>query len=150
MKARATASSICTRTDVEAIAAAPLDEMLAGAVIAGRRVAAAVVRAQTAAAMPAAGEALQECAAFPHGAACLVRPGSRVLRDALLVGLIGLPVDVASMMLFDQHLPLIARQMPDALAPQRLKARASSPFASCHRRRRPHRRGCSETWWTAW
>ena len=37
--------------------------------------------------------------------------------NALLVGLIGLPVDVALMMLFDQHLPLIAWQMLDPLAP---------------------------------
>ena len=57
--------------------------------------------AQTAAGMPAAGEALQECAALSHGAACLVRPWSLVACDALLVGLIGLPVDVTSMMLFE-------------------------------------------------
>src|SRR5215216_2923168 len=105
-------------TDVETIAAAPLHEMLTGAVISGRRVTAAVMCAQTAAAMSAAGEALQECAAFPHGTACLVPAGSRVLCNALLVGLIGLPVDVASMMLFDQHLPLIARQMLDSFAPR--------------------------------
>ena len=73
--------------------------------------------AQTAATMPAAGEALQEDAAFPHSTTCLVRAGSRVLCNALLVGLIGLPVDVASMMLFDQHLPLIAREMLDSFAP---------------------------------
>lgn len=105
-------------TNVEAIAAAPLDEMLAGTVISGRRSAPPVMCAQTAAAMPAAGEALQKCAAFSHGAACLVRPRSRVAGDALLVGLIGLPVDVTSMMLFDQHLPLIARQTLDSFAPR--------------------------------
>src|SRR6185312_11899881 len=66
--------------------------------------------------MPAAGKALQERAALSHGAAHLVWPGSRVLGDALLVGLIGLPVDVTSMMLLDQHLPFLARQLPDALA----------------------------------
>src|SRR6185369_11424575 len=58
---------------------------------------------------------LQERAALSHGAAHLVWPGSRVLGDALLVGLIGLPVDVASMMLLDQHLPFLARQLPNAL-----------------------------------
>ena len=105
-------------TDGEAIAAAPLDEMLAGTVISGRRIATPVMCAQTAAAMPAAGEALQKCAALSHGGACLVRPWSRVACDALLVGLIGLPVDVTSMMLFDQHLPLIARQMLDSFAPR--------------------------------
>jgi hypothetical protein len=52
-------------TDVEAIAPAPLDQMLAGAVVSGRRVATPVVRAQTASAMPAAGEALQQGAALP-------------------------------------------------------------------------------------
>ena len=41
--------------DGEAIAAAPLDEMLAGAVIAGRRGATTIVRPQTAAAVSAAG-----------------------------------------------------------------------------------------------
>ena len=35
--------------------------------------------------------------------------------DALLVGLIGLPINIAWMMLVDQHLPLITRQMPDCL-----------------------------------
>src|SRR5512145_909356 len=68
--------------------------------------------------MPAAGKALQERAALSHGAAHLVWPGSRVPGDALLVGLIGLPVDVASMMLLDQHLPLLARQLPNALLTQ--------------------------------
>ncbi len=71
--------------------------------------------AQTAAAMSAAGKALQECAAFSHGTTHLVWSGPGVLRDALLIGLIGLPVDIALMMLLDQNLPLIARQMPDAL-----------------------------------
>src|SRR6266516_3568940 len=104
-------------TDVEAIAAAPLDQMLAGTVISRHRVATAVMCAQTAAAMPAAGEALQECAAFSHGTTGLVQPWSGVPCDALLVGLICLPVDVTSMMLFDQHLPLIARQMPNPFAP---------------------------------
>ena len=62
-----------------------LDEMLAGTVISGRRSATPVMCAQTAAAMPAAGEALQKCAALSHGAACLVRPRSRVACDALLL-----------------------------------------------------------------
>ena len=44
--------------------------------------------------------------------------GARVLCHALLVGVIGLPVDVTSMMLLDQHLPLIARQVLDAFAPR--------------------------------
>src|SRR5437660_3958208 len=104
-------------TDVEAIAAAPLDQMLAGTVISRHRVATAVMCAQTAAAMPAAGEALQECAAFSHGTTGLVRPWSGVPCDALLVGLICLPVDVTSMMLLGQHLPLLAREKPVPAAP---------------------------------
>src|SRR5262249_55051607 len=52
-------------TDVEAIAAAPLDEMLSRTVVTGRRVATPVVCAQTAATMFAAGEPLEQCAAFP-------------------------------------------------------------------------------------
>src|SRR5207237_6792308 len=102
--------------NVEAVAAAPLDEMLAGAVISRCRITTAIMRAQTAAAVPATGEALQEGAAFPHSTTRLVRPGSRVTRDALLVSLISLPVEEAFMMLFDQHLPMIARQKSDPLA----------------------------------
>ena len=44
--------------NVEAVAAAPLDKMLAGAVISRCRITAAIMRAQTAAAVPATGEAL--------------------------------------------------------------------------------------------
>ena len=87
------------------------------------------MRAQTPAAMPAGSEALQERAAFSHGAAHLVRSGPRVLGDALLVGLISLPVDVTSMMLLDQHLPFLARQLPDALP-------AHASCVECHLRAR--------------
>src|SRR5262245_36421943 len=90
--------------------------MLACAVISRRRITTAIMRAQTATAVPATGEALQEGAAFPHSTTRLVRPGSCVTRDALLVGLISPPVDEALMVLFDQHLPFIARQMLDPLA----------------------------------
>jgi hypothetical protein len=44
--------------NVEALAAAALDKMLAGAVISRCRITAAIMRAQTAAAVPATGEAL--------------------------------------------------------------------------------------------
>src|ERR1700745_1946241 len=73
------------------------------------------MRAQTATAVPAMGKALQECAALSHSTR-LVRSGACVTRDAWLVGLISLPIDEALMMLFDQHLPLIAQQMLDPLA----------------------------------
>src|ERR1700741_2208641 len=103
--------------NVEAVAAAPLDKMLAGAVISRCRIAAAIMRAQTAAAVSATGETLQQGVAFPHSTTRLVRPGSRVTRDALLVSLISLPVDESIVMLFDQHLPMIARQKSDPLPP---------------------------------
>ncbi len=74
------------------------------------------MRAQTATAVAASSQALQERAAFSHGTTRLVRSRSRVLRDALLVGLIGLPVDVAGMMILDENLPLFTRQHADALA----------------------------------
>ena len=67
--------------------------------------------------MPATGEALEEGVAFPHSTTRLVRPGSCVTREALLVSLISLPVDEGLMMLFDQHLPMIAGQMSDPLPP---------------------------------
>jgi hypothetical protein len=60
-------------------------------------------------------QGLQECATLSHGTTHLVWSGPGVFRDALLIGLIGLPVDIALMMLLDQNLPLIARQMPNAL-----------------------------------
>jgi hypothetical protein len=60
-------------SNVEAVDAASLDENLAGAMITRRGVAAAVVCVQTTAAMAAAGEALQQRAAFPHGTTPLVR-----------------------------------------------------------------------------
>jgi hypothetical protein len=44
-----------------------------------------------------------------------VRPRSRIGGDARPIGFIGWPVDVAFMMLLDEDLPLVARQMPDAL-----------------------------------
>src|SRR6516164_2035066 len=113
MKARVTASSICTPP----MLSAPLDKTLAGAVISGCRIAPAIMRAQTAAAVPATGEALQERTTFPHCATRLMRPRSRVTGDALLVRFIGRPVDEAFMMLFDQHLPMITRQQFDSLAP---------------------------------
>ena len=78
-------------------------------------VATTIVGVQTATAMAAAGQPLQQCAALPHGAARLVRSGLCIAGDAFLVCLIGLPVDEARMMLRDQHLPFGARQVAHAL-----------------------------------
>jgi len=55
-------------SDVETVAAAPVDEVRAAAMVPGSRVSTAIVRAQTTAAVAAAGDTLQECAAFSHGA----------------------------------------------------------------------------------
>src|SRR5437588_615697 len=101
--------------DVEAIDAAVLDENLARAVVTWRGVATTIVGVQTAAAMTTAGQPLHERAAFPHGAARLVRSGLCIAGDAFLVGLIGLPVNEARMMLRDQHLPFSAREVSHAL-----------------------------------
>src|SRR5262252_2010845 len=69
--------------------------------------------------MPAAGKSLQQCASFSHCATrcsrTIVGPWPRVLRETCLIGLVSLPVDVAGMMLLDDHLPLGSRQLPDAL-----------------------------------
>ncbi|WP_247494776.1 hypothetical protein [Bradyrhizobium sp. 164] len=53
--------------DVEAVLAPAVDDVLAGAVISGRREPAAVVYGQAPTAVSAYGEALQECCAFSHG-----------------------------------------------------------------------------------
>ena len=87
--------------DVEAIGAAAFDKDLTGAMVPGCGAAAAIVGVQTAAAMAAAGEPLQQGSALAHGAARLVRTGPGVAGEALLVCLIGLPVDKTRMMLRD-------------------------------------------------
>src|SRR5437899_8601935 len=101
--------------NVEAIDAAALDQDLAGAMIPRCGTAPAIVRVQAASAVPAAGKALQQGAALPHGAAHFVRSGAGVLGDAILVGLIGLPIDESRMMVRDEYLPLGARQLSHAL-----------------------------------
>src|SRR5262249_29376637 len=98
--------------DVGAVAAAPVGEVLAAAMVSGSRVSTAVVRAQTTAAVAAAGETLQECATLSHGdtgTRTIVRPWSCVRGDACLVGFIGRPVDVSLMMFANDYLPLLAR-----------------------------------------
>src|SRR5262249_17819740 len=79
-------------SDVETVAAAPVDEVLAAAMIAGSRVSTTIVRAQTTAAVAAAGDTLEKCAAFSHGTTRLgwivVRSRPRILGDACLVGFI--------------------------------------------------------------
>src|SRR5258708_11936756 len=95
--------------------AAALDQDLARAMIPRCGTAPAIVRVQAASAVPAAGKALQQGAAFPHGAAHFVRSGAGVLCDAILVGLISLPIDEPPMMVRDEYLPLGARPLSHAL-----------------------------------
>ena len=49
-------------SDIETVAATPLDDVLTATMVAGSRVSTAIVRAQTTAAVAAAGDTLQECA----------------------------------------------------------------------------------------
>ncbi|MET4323764.1 hypothetical protein ABIC02_007555 [Bradyrhizobium sp. RT5a] len=102
--------------DVEAVLAPAVDDVLAGAVISGRREPAAVVYGQAPTAVSAYGEALQECCAFSHGTPALVRSRTDVLRQALLVRLEGIPIDVSGMMVTNEHRPLLAVALSDALS----------------------------------
>src|SRR5271169_538240 len=101
--------------DIEAIDAAALDQDLAGTMIPWRGAASAIVCVQAASAVPAGAKALQQSAPFPHGASRFVRSGAGILGDAILVGLIGPPIDEARMMVRNKHLPLGARQFSNTL-----------------------------------
>src|ERR1700756_3880277 len=101
--------------NIEAIDAAVLDENLARAVVTWRGVATTIVGVQTPTAVTAAGQPLQKRAALPYGAARLVRSRPCIAGDALLICLVGLPVDKARMMFRDQHLPFGARQVSHPL-----------------------------------
>ncbi len=103
-------------TDVQAILASAIDDVLAGAVIPGRGVSAAVMHGQATPAMSAHGDALQQRCAFSHGAPSMMRAWTEVVRKAALVGFEGLPVDEAAMMVADEHGPLGAWAQLDALA----------------------------------
>src|SRR3974390_509168 len=88
--------------DIEAIHAAALDKNSARAMITWRRVAAAIMGVQATTAVAACGEPLQQGTAFSHGATRLGRSGSRVLGDAHLISLVGLPVEEAQMGVRDE------------------------------------------------
>ena len=99
--------------DAQVPGAPAVDELAgAGAVVAGGGlVRALVVDRELAAAHAAAGQALQQRAAFPH------RPGARLVRlradvgaDPGLVGLVGVPVQEPRVMIGDEHLPLALGQ----------------------------------------
>src|ERR1700687_2915878 len=71
---------------------------------------------QMTAALAANGQTLQQCRAFSHCAARLVRSGMHVGVDAGLVGLIGRPVDKAGMVIGKKHCPLGLGQMTGSSA----------------------------------
>ncbi|MCK1708774.1 hypothetical protein [Bradyrhizobium sp. 143] len=67
-------------------------------------------------AVSAYGQALQKCCAFSHGTPALVRSRTDVLRQALLVRLEGIPIDVSGMMVTNVRRPLLAAALSDALS----------------------------------
>src|ERR671918_30884 len=91
----------------QAVHAAAVDEGAVGAVIARCRVGALVVDSEAPAASPAGGQPLQQGGSFAQRAAAgLMGSRAGVGADAGLVGLVGRPVDVAGMVVHDQHLPV--------------------------------------------
>src|SRR5258708_280332 len=71
---------------------------------------------QMAATLAASGQTLQQCGAFSHCAACLMRLGMNVSVDAGLVGLVGCPVDETWMVIRKKHRPLGQGQMTGSSA----------------------------------
>lgn len=128
--------------DVEAVLAPAVDDVLAGAVISGRREPSDVAYGQAQTAVSAYGEALQECCAFSHGTPALVRSRTDVLCQALLVRLEGIPIDVSGMMVTNQHRPLLAVALSDALSDSTARPHRDSMSAGCgHTHKRRHRTG---------
>src|ERR1700681_4413168 len=69
------------------------------------------MRMQTAPAMTAGGNALQQCRAFSHGASRMVRPRPGVGIEPCLIGLEGRPIDETRMVIGDENRPFGDRQM---------------------------------------
>ena len=70
--------------DIETVHAASLDDILARAMVSGRRVSARVVRMQPTATLSTGSQALQQCGAFSHGTSCLVWLGMHRWRQCVL------------------------------------------------------------------
>ena len=103
--------------DVQTILAATDDDVLAGAVISGRGELPAVMHGEPSPTVPADGDSLQQRGPFSHSAsAAAMGPRTGVLCKAALIGLEGFPVDVAAMMVADEHRPLRSRALLDTLA----------------------------------
>jgi len=93
-------------TNVKTVQAASLDDVFARAVIARRGVSAAIMRVQMPATLTTDSQTLQQCGAFSHCAACLVRLRMDVGVDARLVGLVSRPVDETMLVIGKKHRPL--------------------------------------------
>jgi hypothetical protein len=94
----------------------PVDQRVAGAVVAGRRALPLVVHEQLAPTVPTAGQSLQQRRSLSDSPTRLMRARAGVARDTRLVHLIGLPVDETLVMIADEYLPFGERQAPDPLA----------------------------------
>ena len=92
----------------------PFDQRPAPTMIAGRRGPAPVVGPQPAAALAAGGDALQQRSAFADSSTAAVWSRPRVAGNALEYRLVGLPVDVAGVMIVDQDVPLRSGQLAAA------------------------------------
>ena len=96
--------------------ASSLHEVLPGAVIAGRGLPSAVMGMQSPSAVSARGDTLQQCGSFSDGTPRRMRLRPCVAGDASQILFVRGPVDVARVVLGDQHRPLRAGQSTHALA----------------------------------
>jgi predicted RNA methylase len=103
-------------SDRQAIPFIAVHDPLADAVIVWRAAAPAIAHAQLSAALAAHSKALKKRAPFPRGASLVrslvARPDRHVLLHALPIGLPGLPVDIALMVVPDDDRPMLACEMP--------------------------------------
>ena len=104
MASRKALATACNHhsADIETIHAAAGDEVFACAVIPRSRIPAAIVNMQTAAAMTASGESLQQCRSLSQRASCLMRYRADVGIEPRLIGLKGGPIDEARMMIVNE------------------------------------------------
>ena len=103
--------------DVQAQRGPVLERRPAPAVITGRGDSPRVMGRQTATALTAHGKPLEQRGAFAHGALSgSVRPRTGILCDAAQNRFMGLPVDVAAMVIVDKGRPFGTRQLANAFA----------------------------------
>ena len=99
--------------DVETVLPTSIHDILAGAVIAGSRVPAAIMNMQAAATVSASDEALQQCRPLSHRASRLMRLRPRVGVEPCLIGLKRSPIDEAGVMVRNEDGPLLHRKVPN-------------------------------------